>query len=528
MSLSFLDGLNEEQLKYARIIGERAKAIGVDPALAISIAYQESRLNPNVKDSSAGAMGIMQVMPSTAAGLNVDKDSLKNIDANINVGLKVLKLAIQSGGGDPVKAAIAYNAGPGVLKGYENNERDLPEETRNYISNLHRYGTFGDRPLPMSVSADVAAPPESAASAPPPGPVARAKEVIGQGIQELGLSPGEAGAIGGLGVGAMERKGMGPASIMEKGMAGARQALPPTPPGALPGAPSGLFGGTPGTTPGPTPSTPGFAPSTPGVTPSGPLDAGRMARGQTGVMPYNYGKAAGLTDIEAGRALDMTKQAGGVHDLTTQRREALQRIQSMFPGEAYIENPRYGGLMTPDQGAGGGPRASFVERAPEVAPGQPPQPKQLAPVPPRQPIPTTPKPVGALDEVTQMLRNMAEKGLQVSRGVGGFARALPMVSYPLAGYAVGSELGNISEELQKERPDYADVVLGGAGALGTALSMHPLTAPVGVPMAIGAPAIRYLRGKREPVGPVPSERQIPGLLPIEKSYPYPESGFTLP
>lgn len=521
MSLSFLDGLNDEQLKYARIIGERAKAIGVDPALAISIAYQESRLNPNVKDSSAGAMGIMQVMPSTAAGLNVDKDALKSIDANINVGLKVLKLALNSAGGDPVKAAIAYNAGPGTLKSYENNERDLPQETRNYISSLHQYGTFGDRPLPMSVSADVASPPENAASAPPPGPVARAKEVIGQGIDELGLSPGEVGGLVGGGIGLMERKGMGPASIMEKGMAGARQALPPPPAGALPSAPSGLFGGTPGT-------TPGTSPGTPMATPSGPLDAGRMARGQTGVMPYNYGKAAGLTDIEAGRALDMTKQTGGVHDLTTQRREALQRLQSMFPGERYIENPRYGGIMTPDQGAGGGPRASFVERAPEVSPGQPPQPKQLAPVPLRQPIPTGPKPMGALEEVTQMLRNMAEKGLQVSRGVGGFARALPMASYPLAGYAVGSELGNISEELQKDRPDYADIVLGGAGALGTALSMHPLTAPVGVPMAIGAPAVRYLRGKREPIGPVPSERQIPGLLPIEKGYPYPESGFTLP
>jgi hypothetical protein len=87
------------------------------------------------------------------------------------------------------------------------------------------------------------------------------------------------------------------------------------------------------------------------VVPSGGPDGGRMAPGTTGNMQYNYGKSAGLTDIEAGRALDMTKNEGGVHDLATQRREGLNKVGEIAPG--FRENPRFGGLMT-DQSVGSG------------------------------------------------------------------------------------------------------------------------------------------------------------------------------
>jgi hypothetical protein len=109
----------------------------------------------------------------------------------------------------------------------------------------------------------------------------------------------------------------------------------------------------------PPPAPQGFAPpsapSAPNVPrpvvggPAGPVGGPASPLNQmSGSGVFNYGKAFDLTDIEAGRALDMTKNPGGVHDLTTQRREALNRIQSM--GGGYVENPRYGGIMTPDQG----------------------------------------------------------------------------------------------------------------------------------------------------------------------------------
>lgn len=218
------------------------------------------------------------------------------------------------------------------------------------------------------------------------------------------------------------------------------------------------------------------------MTPSGgaPL---RPPAGGSAVQ--NYGKAFGLTDIEAQRATDMTKQPGGVHDLTTQRREALNLLSERFPSDRFIENPRYGGLMTPEPSVGGGPRAQYVQ----------PQSGPVRALPPTQPIPSTPKPAGALEEVTQLFRRMAETGAKGASAIGGVARALPVLSYPLAGYSMGEDVGAIQEELAKERPDYADVALRGIGALGTGLSLHPFTAPVGLPLAIGSPLIAAGRRK---------------------------------
>jgi len=333
-----------------------------------------------------------------------------------------------------------------------------------------------------------------AAEIPPePGPVeesppSKVDELKGMAKQELeGMSPGAAGAGAGLLTGLLESRKMGPASILEKGAQGAAQGaarvaptVPPAPPTVTPTAsqaPS-LLGpsGAPMTPPGGAPAMP------PGGAPLRPPMGGTATQ--------NYGKAFGLTDIEAQRATDMTKQAGGVHDLTTQRRQALNTLQERFPSDRFIENPRYGGLMTPEPSVGGGPRAQYVQ--PQGAPQAP-----LRPLPAPQAIPTGPKPMGALEEVTQLFRKMAEGGSKVASGIGGAARALPVLSYPLAGYSIGSDVGSIQEELAKERPDYADIALRGFGALGTGLSLHPVTAPVGLPMATIAPLIAAGRRKMQ-------------------------------
>jgi hypothetical protein len=301
-------------------------------------------------------------------------------------------------------------------------------------------------------------------------------ELKGMAKQELeAMSPGVAGAGAGLLAGALESRKMGPASILEKGAQGAAQgvartapaaARPAAPPVAPPVAAPSILGpsGAPVNQPG------GGAPLRP---PAG------------GSAVQNYGKAFGLTDIEAQRATDMTKQAGGVHDLTTQRREAMNLLSERFPSDRFIENPRYGGLMTPEPSVGGGPRAQYVQ----------PQGGPVRSLPPTQPIPTTPKPAGALEEVTQLFRKMAEIGTKASSAIGGVARALPVLSYPLAGYSMGTDVGAIQEELAKERPDYADIALRGIGALGTGLSLHPATAPVGIPMATIPPLIAAGRRK---------------------------------
>lgn len=126
---------------------------------------------------------------------------------------------------------------------------------------------------------------------------------------------------------------------------------------------------------------------------SGPFEVGaqtntRLPAGSTGTMPFNYAKSAGLTDIEAGLARDMTKQPGGTHDLTTRRRIALEQLSRTNP--TFVENPTYGGIML-DTSAGGGPRG-----APHVA------------------IPVAPAPVAA--PLTDMAKNIERANL-ASRGV---------------------------------------------------------------------------------------------------------------
>jgi hypothetical protein len=228
--------------------------------------------------------------------------------------------------------------------------------------------------------------------------------------------------------------------------------------------------------------------------PSGGPDGGRLAAGQTGTMPYNYGKAAGLTDIEAGRALDMTKQTGGVHDLASQRREGMTKVQSLFPSEKYVENPRYGGLLTLDQGVGSGPRESFSMKAPVAPSPDLPQGQTggLSQLPPRQPVSTAPIPPkgpSGLDSVTNMFKGMMRPVVTTAQTVGKYA--LP----PLAGLSAGLDLAEMGHEYgkPKDQRDYTKMGLKAASAVGGALSMFPPTAVVGVPLSLGATAADLYR-----------------------------------
>jgi hypothetical protein len=104
---------------------------------------------------------------------------------------------------------------------------------------------------------------------------------------------------------------------------------------------------------------------------------------------------------------------------------------------------------------------------------------------------------------------MAETGSRGASAIGGMARALPVLSYPLAGYSIGEDFGAVEKELAKERPDYADIALRGLGALGTGLSLHPVTAPVGLPMATIPPLIAAGRRKmREQPEIAPTPREL--------------------
>jgi cell wall-associated NlpC family hydrolase len=98
--------------KYASLIQKAADATGVDPRLLASVGWTESDFNPR-SSSTAGAQGVMQLMPQTAAGLGVDP--LDPGQAFLG-GARYLKTQLDAFGGRADLALAAYNAGPGAVR----------------------------------------------------------------------------------------------------------------------------------------------------------------------------------------------------------------------------------------------------------------------------------------------------------------------------------------------------------------------------------------------------------------------------
>lgn len=108
-------------------VSEAAQLYGVDPVLVRAVAWQESRFSPAAL-SPKGAIGLMQLMPATAAGLGVDPYDPRG---NIFGGVAYLALLLQRFDGDIVLALAAYNAGPEAVARYGG----IPpyRETKNYV-----------------------------------------------------------------------------------------------------------------------------------------------------------------------------------------------------------------------------------------------------------------------------------------------------------------------------------------------------------------------------------------------------------
>ncbi|WP_431785778.1 phage tail tape measure protein [Paenibacillus lactis] len=120
------------QGKYAKVINKYANEYGVDPYLIAAIIQKESSFNSKAV-SSAGAQGLMQLMPKTAKGLGV-KNSF-DPEQNIKGGVSHFARLLEKYGGDTELALYAYNAGESNVDKWKKNGQinNIPfKETREY------------------------------------------------------------------------------------------------------------------------------------------------------------------------------------------------------------------------------------------------------------------------------------------------------------------------------------------------------------------------------------------------------------
>ncbi|MEB3318519.1 MAG: lytic transglycosylase domain-containing protein [Cyanobacteriota bacterium] len=134
--------------RYREVFAPEAKRQGLALPLLLGVAKQESRFTPAVQ-SSAGAVGLLQLMPATAAelaGAPLSTRDLQDPRRNTNLGARYLRGLLDQWQGDPLAAVASYNAGPGAVQAWQTPDwKSFPElwveaipypETRLYVKKV--------------------------------------------------------------------------------------------------------------------------------------------------------------------------------------------------------------------------------------------------------------------------------------------------------------------------------------------------------------------------------------------------------
>jgi len=160
----------KERKKFTQTIDlfkKYGKQYRFDWLMLVALAYQESAIDQS-KRSKAGAIGVMQVLPSTAKDKNIGIANIEKIEPNIHAGTKYIRYMVDNYFSDPeldelnrgLFAFAAYNAGPSKISQFR---RDAPKygvnpnlwfrnveniaakkigrETVQYVSNIFKYYT---------------------------------------------------------------------------------------------------------------------------------------------------------------------------------------------------------------------------------------------------------------------------------------------------------------------------------------------------------------------------------------------------
>jgi soluble lytic murein transglycosylase len=134
--------------RFAETFAPAAEQQQLPLSLILGVAKQESRFTPAVQ-SSAGAVGLLQLMPATAAelaGNPLTTEELQEPKRNAGLGAQYLKAMLDQWKGDPLATVASYNAGPGAVQGWQTPDRSrFPEvwveaipypETRIYVKKV--------------------------------------------------------------------------------------------------------------------------------------------------------------------------------------------------------------------------------------------------------------------------------------------------------------------------------------------------------------------------------------------------------
>ncbi|QIZ76057.1 transglycosylase SLT domain-containing protein [Ferrimonas lipolytica] len=168
----------DEMIPLFKKYGEKYQ---LDWVLLMSFAYQESRFNPKAR-SHAGAIGVMQVMPSTAKDKRVNIDNIYDLENNIHAGTKYLSVLRDRYFNEPqlsdfnrtVFAMAAYNAGPNRInrlrrqaskRGFDSDvwfqnvenlvAAQVGQEPITYVSNIYRFYIIYKRVLAEATERDL-------------------------------------------------------------------------------------------------------------------------------------------------------------------------------------------------------------------------------------------------------------------------------------------------------------------------------------------------------------------------------------
>lgn len=139
-SESLADAVSKVTIK--ELIVKHSMEMGLDPAMALSIAKAESGFC-HEKRSKYGAIGVFQLMPSTAKRMGYNP---YHVNENIKGGIQYYKLMYKMFGSKEL-ALAAYNAGPGNVKKYNG----VPpfKETRKFVASImDSYNNFKANPDP--------------------------------------------------------------------------------------------------------------------------------------------------------------------------------------------------------------------------------------------------------------------------------------------------------------------------------------------------------------------------------------------